>query len=97
MSTKHLFLKRDVNAIKRQDRRMGNHKNWSKEKQKMKNLTNKYLLEQELKGVQYVFVFINMRLYSVVSDMLSDSDFTCLDKEANEFTFEYSEIERIEK
>ena len=49
MSTKHLFLKRDINAIRRQERLMDNKPKWDKEKQKMKDLTEEYLSKKESK------------------------------------------------
>ncbi len=98
MSTTDLFKKVNTNAIKKHNRLMANPKKWNKEQIKMANLTNKHLIEKALTKIEYVFVLIDMRLYCINDKfMLDNEDFRCLDSEANEHTFNYSEIERIEK
>lgn len=57
-------------------------------KQKIKNI---------LKKQGYCMVTVNNMLYTILDKQdLFDFGFMCIDKECNEYTFEYSEVGKVE-
>lgn len=102
MSTSHLCQNRlktkALNAEKRFNTLKGNRVKWNKEQKRMEDFITKFEMKKRFDNEGNVFVLINTKLYCVIDkESFGVDEFVCVDNYANEFTFSYSEVERIEK
>ncbi len=58
---------------------------------------DKLIMRKKFDNDKFVFVLVDTKIYCIVDeDYFGEDTFKCVDNDANEFIFNYSDVERIE-